>query len=43
LQDESNWNERSVAEVREKGRNAKPLAKYRTSKTLAERGMLTKL
>ena len=36
--DESNWNETSVAEVREKGREARPLSKYRASKVLAERG-----
>lgn len=38
LQDESSWNESNVAEVREKWREARPIAKYRTSKTLAEKG-----
>ncbi|TBU27344.1 NAD(P)-binding protein [Dichomitus squalens] len=35
--DESAWNEASVAEVKEKGRDASPSAKYCASKTLAER------
>ncbi|KAI8986796.1 NAD(P)-binding protein [Trametes punicea] len=35
--DESSWNEAEVAQCREKGRDATPLAKYRASKTLAER------
>ncbi|KAI0088336.1 NAD-binding protein [Irpex rosettiformis] len=34
---ESNWNETSVVEVREKGREARQLSKYRASKALAER------
>ncbi|RPD65277.1 NAD(P)-binding protein [Lentinus tigrinus ALCF2SS1-7] len=34
---EENWNDASIAEVKEKGKDATPLAKYRTSKTLAER------
>ncbi|KAI0367236.1 NAD-P-binding protein [Pilatotrama ljubarskyi] len=35
--DESSWNEEEVAQCREKGRDATPVAKYRASKTLAER------
>lgn len=35
--DETVWNEASVRECREKGRDASPLDKYRASKTLAER------
>ncbi|KAI9058001.1 NAD-P-binding protein [Trametes sanguinea] len=35
--DESSWNEEEVAQCREKGRDAAALAKYRASKTLAER------
>ncbi|OBZ78027.1 NADPH-dependent methylglyoxal reductase GRE2 [Grifola frondosa] len=34
---ETNWNEGSLQEVSEKGKDASPLAKYRTSKTLAEK------
>ena len=37
--DERSWNEGSIAEVAEKGRNASPMAKYRASKTLAEKGI----
>lgn len=36
---ELDWNEQSIREVEEKGRNAANLAKYRASKILAERGM----
>ncbi|RPD65288.1 NAD(P)-binding protein [Lentinus tigrinus ALCF2SS1-7] len=35
--DESAWNEQAIAEVKEKGRDAPAVAKYRASKTLAER------
>ena len=35
--DESAWNEESIAEVKAQGRDAPALAKYRASKTLAER------
>jgi hypothetical protein len=35
---ETDWNELSVREVKTKGRDAAPIHKYRTSKTLAERG-----
>ncbi|KAL5504580.1 hypothetical protein ACEPAH_7241 [Sanghuangporus vaninii] len=35
--DERSWNEGSIAEVTEKGKDASPMAKYRASKTLAER------
>ncbi|KAI0674155.1 NAD(P)-binding protein [Trametes maxima] len=35
--DESSWNETEVAECRERGREASAMAKYRASKTLAER------
>ncbi|KAH9916175.1 uncharacterized protein B0H18DRAFT_1107716 [Fomitopsis serialis] len=34
---EADWNERAVAEVREKGREAAQLVKYQASKVLAER------
>ena len=34
---EEDWNDASVAEVEEKGRAATAIAKYRASKTLAER------
>ncbi|KAI8986793.1 NAD(P)-binding protein [Trametes punicea] len=34
---EADWNEASLQEVREKGRDATPQGKYRASKTLAER------
>lgn len=39
LLNESNWQEDHVAEIHEKGKNASPPAKYRASKTLAERGL----
>ncbi len=35
--DESDWNDTAVREVREKGREASQIEKYRASKTLAER------
>ena len=38
--DESVWNEVSPAEIREKGRDARPMDKYMASKVLAERGEL---
>ena len=34
---EADWNDEEVAQCREKGRDATALAKYRASKTLAER------
>ncbi|KAI0681948.1 NAD(P)-binding protein [Cerioporus squamosus] len=34
---EEDWNEASIAEVKEKGKDATAIAKYRASKTLAER------
>ena len=34
---EENWNEASIVEVKEKGKDATAIAKYRASKTLAER------
>ena len=34
---EENWNEASIVEVKEKGKDAPAIAKYRASKTLAER------
>ena len=34
---EDNWNEASIVEVKEKGKDATAIAKYRASKTLAER------
>ena len=37
LIDESTWNEGAIVEVREKGRNASNLIKYRASKSLAEK------
>lgn len=37
LLDERNWNEGNIVEIREKGRNATNLAKYRASKSLAEK------
>ena len=37
--DENNWNEENIVEIREKGRNAAQTAKYRASKSLAEKGM----
>ena len=39
LLSEQDWNEEGPAEVTEKGRHASPLAKYSTSKVLAERGL----
>lgn len=39
--DERSWNEGSIMEVAEKKRNASPMAKYRASKTLAEKGIHT--
>jgi nucleoside-diphosphate-sugar epimerase len=38
LLSELDWNDQAVQEVEEKGREASSGAKYRTSKTLAERG-----
>lgn len=38
LLSELDWNDQAVQEVEEKGREASAGAKYRTSKTLAERG-----
>ena len=38
IQDESSWNESSIMEVQEKWREARPIAKYLASKTLAEKG-----
>lgn len=35
---EVDWNEQSPKEVEEKGLDASPFAKYRTSKALAEKG-----
>lgn len=35
---ELDWNEKSIQEVEEHGRDASPLAKYLASKTLAEKG-----
>ena len=35
---EADWNDDAVNDVRQKGRNASNLQKYRASKTLAERG-----
>ena len=35
--DESAWNEQAIAEIKEKGRDATAISKYRASKTLAER------
>ena len=35
--DESAWNEQAIAEIKEKGRDATAIGKYRASKTLAER------
>lgn len=37
--DETCWNEASVKEVEEKGKNANPREVYRASKVLAEKGM----
>ena len=34
---EENWNEASIVEVKEKGKDATAIAKYRASKTLSER------
>ena len=34
---EEDWNEDSIVEIKEKGKDASPIAKYRASKTLAER------
>ena len=36
--DESSWNESNIREIKEKGRNAGQPAKYRASKSLAEKG-----
>ena len=36
---EADHNQQSVKEVEEKGKDAAPLAKYRASKVLAEKGM----
>lgn len=38
--DESNWNESDIKEINEKGKAASQLAKYRASKSLAEKGAL---
>lgn len=38
---EKDWNEASIKEVNEKGREADPMTKYRASKTLAEKGTFT--
>lgn len=40
---EENWNTKNPGEIQELGRNASQMAKYRTSKTLAERGMCLNL
>lgn len=37
LLDEQSWNEGNIVEIREKGRGATQLAKYRASKSLAEK------
>ena len=37
--DEKNWNEDNIVEVKEKGKNASQPAKYRASKSLAEKGV----
>ncbi|KAL5531910.1 hypothetical protein ACEPAF_5473 [Sanghuangporus sanghuang] len=37
--DEHSWNEGSLAEVAEKGRDASPMTKYRASKILAEKAV----
>ena len=34
---EEDWNEDSIVEIKEKGKDASAIAKYRASKTLAER------
>lgn len=34
---ESNWNEDNIKEIKEKGRDASGLVKYRASKSLAEK------
>jgi nucleoside-diphosphate-sugar epimerase len=36
---EKDWNEQSIDEIKELGRNASGVTKYRASKTLAEKGM----
>lgn len=38
---ELDWNEQSLEIVKEKGREAPNMMKYRASKTLAEKGMVT--
>jgi len=37
--DENHWNEKSIKQVEELGRNAPNAAKYQASKTLAEKGV----
>lgn len=37
---ESNWNDGAIEQVKAEGKNAPGIAKYRASKTLAERGKL---
>ena len=34
---ESNWNEDNIKEIKEKGRDASGIVKYRASKSLAEK------
>ena len=36
---EKDWNEQAIDIVKEQGKSAPPIAKYRASKTLAEKGM----
>jgi hypothetical protein len=36
---ESNWNTANIEEIKVKGREASNVAKYRASKSLAEKGM----
>ena len=36
---EADWNEQSIKETREQGRQAPPMTKYRASKTLAEQAV----
>lgn len=38
VKNESDWNDRNVAEVREQGRKPDSFRNYRASKTLAEKG-----
>ncbi len=37
---EVDWNEQSIKEVEEQGKDAPGIAKYRASKTLAEKGQI---